>query len=231
MIKVVDDLPKTNFYDNCITRCGKKMYYCPSFQQNEEMVQDFVIQNVKDIDICSDFIWYIPRWISSCLALEKIRVKGSRWFNIELSQLPKNVQSVEFVNQTNLNIECLKGMECCEKLVHLFLDLTEISLVPIENSDATHHPYFKILDEQEIKYPLRKTASLTTIQLECRYDFFTDTEISGDWFWENEQDCDFVNYKNALLQHSLFREIRDHVQSIEFVAANTNSSTWIIVSF
>jgi len=176
MIKVVDHLPKTNFYDTCITKDGTRMYYCPSYENEEEMDQEFVIQNVKDIDTCSDFIWYIPKWISSCLELEKIRVKGSRWFNLELSQLPKNVQWVEFVEQTNLNIDCLKGMECCEKLVHLFLDLTVISLAPIENIDATRYPYFKIQDDQEISYPLRKTATLETIHLECRYDFFADAE-------------------------------------------------------
>lgn len=223
----VNDIPKRLFSNNFLTDDYK--FLCLSYNDtggSEESKYNNLLDNldekygiyntVERLYLETDFIYKLPSSIKKFNKLIEIEVQGSRWWNLSMLDLPlpNNIEIVKFVNQSNLNKDCVKGCDQFAKLKVLCLDsdqfintnhISKYGNIKEEREDEND-------DESEVILP--DLSNLETIEL---------------WlgtYYNEENDFD-INWKEILKDNCiLLKNIKYKINSIEY---NTESDWKIII--
>ncbi len=110
----------SSYFSSDYTILHLDYYSIENNQYNEffEQMNDsyHIYSQVQTLYICTDFINELPEVILNFQVLKNIIVEGSRWWNLNMTQIPTSIEMVAFTGQSNLTANSLKG---CERLINL----------------------------------------------------------------------------------------------------------------
>ena len=114
-----DDCERLSLYDPP-TAWKQEPYQFDASMRRLDAVYD-IFSRVKDLVLYSNSLFALPPSIRRFSALVSIRVSGSRWWNLNMSQLPASVEQVSFLEMSSSS-DVLVGMDGLSRLAHLHLD-------------------------------------------------------------------------------------------------------------
>src|SRR5438067_11112693 len=94
--------------------------YNQYFDQLNQNVDAY--KSLETLSIETDNINEIPRNVSKFKNLIELRISGSRFWNLTMERIPKSVKVLYLIHHSNLQANCLKGMDRLINLVELHLD-------------------------------------------------------------------------------------------------------------
>lgn len=187
--------------------------------ENPIFEDDISYLSILSIKIDTDEWFTLPSWVKRCTNLQHVSLKGFKALNLFLDQFPSSVQTLTLHGQFNPHV--LRGME---NFVHLTtFDLrcwNHFDLLPEYDKDS--ECFFSISGRADIDIiPIQNTPLLKTLVLHQDTFFnmsyiFQDKMDECDWWWIEEHNKQYVNYKSQLLHHPLLALVQHLVTSIEF---------------
>lgn len=154
VIKHGESLPSDRF-GNFITE-DKSFLHLSYFKRSEVEDYDDFFDELNEYEVVTnlyfetDYINRLPPNIKKFRNLIKLTVCGSRFTDLNMTQVPENIQTLVLVEHSNLSNYCVFGMENLTNLRHLFLDFKPFC-------DSKGPPFVKLDKLEKIifdgKYP------------------------------------------------------------------------------
>lgn len=153
------------------------------------------------LTIGTDFINILPPNVLKFKKLKSLTVIGSRWCDLNMTQIPPSVERIVLVDQTNLSYRCLIGMEKLVNLKELYLDYSAFNLPAINDPD-----YLYTNDHTDVPADQVQLVQIPNLSIYLVYNMYVKTNnfISG---WE------FL-----ILDHYLFKNMK--IKSISELNGN-----------
>lgn len=146
----------------------------------------------------TDFIHSIPSNILKFQNLIHLTVRGSRFWNLNMKQVPLSVKKLTLIDHSNLSPQCIEGIERLTDLTEVQLDVKAFNFSDIfygSNSRITSH---QMENEQIIEFPclpeLKKISFHTGIS-------YQREDLNQGW-------------KKIFKNNHIFNQIRDRIVKI-----------------
>lgn len=153
------------------------------------------------LTIDTDFIYTLPPNVLKFKKLKSITVKGCRWWNLNMTQIPESIEKIVLVDQTNLSPKCLIGMKKLINLKELYLDYSSFHFPDINDEYFSIDEYTLVPEDEQI--PLIQIPNLSVYLI---YNIYVEKYkfVKG---WES-----------FILDHYLFKNLK--VKSISELNGN-----------
>jgi Leucine-rich repeat (LRR) protein len=142
-LRIVDNEQLIGKYSDCWISKNHKYLHLSYFSDQYDDFFDELDREINTYDVLetlvlqTDFINEIPRNVIKFKNLKKINVQGSRFWNLRLTQVPECVETLILTEQTNLQEECINGMDRLVNLTEIMLDMNPFRFSNIfENGSA-----------------------------------------------------------------------------------------------
>ena len=171
--------------------------YDAYFDQLDTEISSY--KSIKNLIMITDYIYEIPPTVKKFQNLEYLNLIGSRWWDLNMTQVPKNVSYLRLTNQTNLQPECLEGMENLTNLKQLYLDMAPFDII----SSITHEWCYHYREKVQNMKPNINLVDLSSLKL-----IVFDLGIGA------HADDIIDNWKEVLLAHPLFKNIKHRIDNM-----------------
>ncbi len=173
-----------------------------------------IYSQVQTLYICTDFINKLPTNILQFKVLKKLTINGSRWWDLNMTQIPNTIEIVELINQSNLQPASIIGCEQLINLKILKLDADAFNIKIRTNDYCTTYFDCKCNFDDimgcdcppgcqlDKKYSIPNLPNLTTIM------FQSGELLVDDLFLDN------TIWKNDILNHPVLSRVKHRIKSI-----------------
>ena len=158
--------------------------------------------NVKSLYIETDFISYLPENVMKFKNLISLRVSGSRFWDLNMEQVPTTVKYLSFIEHSNLANDCVKGMERLVNLEILIIDEEPFRIITHEtNYNEEYEEIIPVVDLPKLKTIfLDKYFNMSIFEGDC-----SDEHITNNPFFNNIRHridkIKFLDYKKKPLEN------------------------------
>lgn len=207
-IKIVNnsDIRKENKYFNeYITQDNKYLHLSYSSLVNNGSSLESYNEYLDELDLkfniyklteklflCTDFIHKLPSNILKFINLKEIEVDGTRFWDLNCSQLPISITTIRFY-YTNLSSDFIIGMDRLINLysLHIYDRSFDFSRIHI---DEQHNPD---LDKPIPNLPVLKFINIYLCEA-------TELYLASN------------NWKNKIMNHKLLSDVKNRIINMEF---------------
>lgn len=77
---------------------------------------------LEEFYLVTNFIYSIPSHVLKFTKLKTLTIEGTRFWGLTMEQIPASVEVLDLTRQSNLTVNCIKGMERLVNLKKLYLD-------------------------------------------------------------------------------------------------------------
>lgn len=169
ILEIVERMPNKSYFTGITSNMKElRLSYVITDNYDEylDMLDDKynIYTYVESFYLETDFIYELPKNVSKFGKLLKIQVCGSRWWDLDMTFIPKSIKHVTFTEQSNLSEKCLNG---CETLINL----ETLELSDIYDITARIDEYYYVFDDNQLCIPFIPSLKQINIELNsCRYE-------------------------------------------------------------
>lgn len=202
ILKVVGNDLQTNSFISFIT--GDRKFLCllyPSINNDYNSYFDKLdseegtYNKLEKLRIETDFINAIPENVSKFINLKTLIIEGSRFYDLKMIQVPISVEVLYLVEHTNLQRECIEGMDRLINLTSLYLDFKPFGFLNIFKGE-----YNENKSENNIITIPPNLMKLKLIEFHSSIGYSKEM-LKHDW-------------KTVFIRNGLFSNIRDRIKDI-----------------
>jgi hypothetical protein len=154
---------------------------------------------VIKLELLTDFINELPSNILLFQNLKEINIKGSRFWNLDMTQIPNTVEILYLTEHSNLSAECINGMDELINLSAIYLDFDTFKFFNIF-IDSDYYNLNNDNSNSDI-IPIPNLPKLKFITF-CSGTFYKKESLKNDWL-------------TIFKDHQLFRDIKNRISSVE----------------
>jgi hypothetical protein len=191
--------------------------YCSDISEYDEMFDELnekfdIYNTVEQLYFETDFISELPSYIKKFTKLLDITVYGSRWFNLTLEQVPKSIEIVKFIEQTNLSNNVLNGCAELHYLKTLSIDgstfnIDDIIMPNVSNFNTMNQDPDELIPVPDLPN-LKKIILWSGTSYPAKY-------LDPEW-------------ETIILNHPLFVNVKERINFIILSPSNLTDSTIVI---
>jgi len=129
-------------------------YHDKDYEGHDGKEYDWLFDRLKKYDtltelrLITDFINVLPANLLKFSKLKKLCVKGSRFWNLTMEQIPASVEILDLTQHSNLSPNCLIGMERLANLKELYInDVFGVLAFGVEETDGNPIPSLPKLEK------------------------------------------------------------------------------------
>lgn len=154
-----------------------------------------IYDTVEDLYLKTDSINSMPINIKKFKKLINLEVSGSRFWDLNVEHVPMTVKKIVLTDHSNLQPECISGIDKLINLECLGLDIDPFEL--IISYDQQNEYY----DENNNIEPLPLMPNLKRIEFDT--GMYDEEELLNDW-------------KEIIISHVLFSKIKNCIKNIDY---------------
>lgn len=206
ILKIINENIMYNTHNNNFITENKK-FLCLSYPNigdncNEEAYNKYFDQLDSEVGIYdkteklfleTDHIYKIPSNILKFRNLKEIDIRGSRFWDLNCSQIPISIEIIHLIEHSCLGCDCINGMDKLINITTLDLDCNPFNISRI----FEYHDPIEIDETDVIPIPNLPNLESITLRTIC-----SKSELIPNWM------PTFTN-------HRLFNNIRDKIDKID----------------
>jgi hypothetical protein len=185
-------------YNNNISDGSSEESYNIYFDQLDNEQQ--IYTKVEKLELETDFINEIPKNVSKFIKLKELHVKGSRFWNLEMSQISTSVEVLYLTDHSNLSRGCVNGMDKLTNLSSVYLDFYPFNFLNIFEFEFGEYQSSEDSNEDNI-IPIPNLPKLKFITF-CSGILYSKEDVKSNW-------------QSLFTEHQLFSNIKTRIASVE----------------
>ncbi len=162
-------------------------------------LKDNIYNTTKKLTLDTNIITRLPDNIWKFKIVKEIDIRGTRFWNMDMTQIPKTVEILHLTELLNVSIKCFNGMNQMENLQILYLNFDIfVSASLFIFSDKTT----ELIGSCDDFIPIPNLPKLKNIIFENDTDCYTDDTLKEIW-------------TTILIDDMLFSKIKHRIISVE----------------
>jgi len=200
-----------NHFKSCITVDRKSLCLSYAIYDSDESgyddlfdqldLEEKIYDKLETLILETDHIHKIPDHVLQFKNLKKINIMGSRFWDLDLTQVPGSVEVLILIDHTNLPLFCLNGMEKLINLTDVHLDKKPFDNVFSNVFEySSHYGYSKTDTNINRIYQIPDLPKLKTISFHTGISY-DQNDLKPYW-------------RKILKNHHMFSKIKTRITNI-----------------